>query len=70
MVLFIIVINYGTTYNLSFWNHTTKYMCINVINFSLQFRPGISLIYKNHSKIDQVYTLICTNHSKINHSNK
>ena len=35
----LIIINYGTTYNLSFWYHTTKY--IQVLNFSLQFRPGI-----------------------------
>ena len=35
----IIIINYGTTYNLSFWHHTIKY--INVLNYALQFRPGI-----------------------------
>ena len=51
----LIIINYGTTYNVSFWYHTTKY--INVLNYALQFRPGTvyALICKNHSKIDQVY---------------
>ena len=34
----LIIINYGTTYNVSFWYHTTKY--INVLNYALQFRPG------------------------------
>ena len=44
-----LIINYGTTYNLSFWYHTTKY--INVLNNALQYS-------------DQVYALICTNHLK------
>ena len=35
----LIIITYGTTYSLSFWYHTTKY--INVLNYALQFRPGI-----------------------------
>ena len=35
----LIIINYGKTYNLSFWYHTTKY--INVLNYALQFRRGI-----------------------------
>ena len=30
----LIIINYGTTYNVSFWYHTTKY--INVLNYALQ----------------------------------
>ena len=33
----LIIINYGTTYNVSFWYHTTKY--INVLNYALQFDP-------------------------------
>ena len=35
----LIIINYGTTYNLSFWYHTNKY--INVLNYTVQFRPGV-----------------------------
>ena len=45
MVFSLIIINYGTTYILSFWYHATKY--INVLNFSLQLRPGkYSDLYK------------------------
>ena len=36
----LIIINYGITYNISFWYHTTKYL--NVFNYALQFRPGIN----------------------------
>ena len=32
----LIIINYGATYNLSFWYYTTKY--INVLNHAQQFR--------------------------------
>ena len=65
----LIIINYGTKYNLSFWYHTTKY--INVLKFSLDSDQVYAMIYKNHSKIDQVCaSFICTNHSKINNLTK
>ena len=35
----LIIINYGTTLNLSFWYHTAKY--INMLNYALQFKPDI-----------------------------
>ena len=39
-----IMINYDNTYNPSFWYKTTKY--INVLNYVLQFRPGICTTQK------------------------